>query len=121
MEEIKRWYPKNKEKQVKNILKDYYKHTKKWRIRAWVFSNKKIILPLINKKCANCGKSEIEIIGNMKFVEYPKLKSYGGIGNINKVKNYVKDGHLKGFCSKQCLVDYKKKQKVFKQKNTLKI
>lgn len=67
------WYQNNKERQNKNVLRDYFKNKDKWRIRQSAINNKKDIFEVKGSVCEKCGSKEnLE----MHHLEYKRLPRY---------------------------------------------
>lgn len=98
-----KWYNENKEKQKKNIKKNYYNNKDKWVERRWVNVHRKAILTIIPKECSQCNKKGIKVIHHKVYGKTPKLNHsrYAKEKNFETIKEYATK-YLLGFCSKNC-------------------
>jgi len=105
-EKFNNWYSKDKNKirQKKNCLLDYYRNKDKWRERHYVSFNRKKFLELLSKVCTNCGKEEVKILAHTRW-DFPKRKPAPTRKEHKKyLKEYAK--YLLPFCCRQCRIDY---------------
>lgn len=107
---LKQWYPKNRKRQNKNCLLDYYRNKDKWAERAWLDNHRKTFLEVL-KNCETCGKPEVNFIRFIEFGKRPSLKS--GFGKDTKKRNRIlpikfAKGNLRGYCSKMCSIQHGK-------------
>ena len=100
------WYAKNKERQHQNCLNDYYGNKEKWNVRKFVWHNRKLILEILPKECFHCGKKTIKEIHHTTYnIKRPNKRLTAKQHKINLI-NYCQ--YLRGCCSRQCLIDFKK-------------
>ena len=66
------WYKNNKEKQSKNVLRNYHKNKEKWSIRKSAFNNKKDIFEAKGNKCEKCGSKEKLEMHHKEYKRLPK-------------------------------------------------
>lgn len=104
----KKYYqiPKNKKRQCKNVMKNYYSNKNKWNQRGFTSTHRAELLKLINQKC-QCGK-EVKVIHHITYsFNLPKKRLLD--------KEYLfllweYSQFLIGFCSKACHRAYERKQ-----------
>ncbi len=88
------------------IMNNYYNHKEKWVERGYVYNHRKELLELLPKKCACCGKRPIKIISHLTY-NVPKRKIHPKQEEVKKyLIEYAK--LLLPFCSKKCLIKWRK-------------
>lgn len=104
---LKIWFIKNRKRQNKNILNNYYKNKLIWFERRFTSRYRKIIIKLINKKCLICN-NKVNIIHHKKYCKnYPRLNKINKEQRHNALKKYCRN--LIGFCSKECHRKYERR------------
>lgn len=100
---FKNWIlnPNNRERQNKNILKNYYLNKDKWAERKFCADQRDRIKQFINPVCASCKKEPTKLFFHKNYGDVPVMKGRKE-ERLWIIKMYTKR-NLIGVCSRECL------------------
>jgi hypothetical protein len=104
------WYKNNKQRQNRNVLKNYYENKDKWDERSFVDGHKDKIRLFINPICASCKKEPTKMFFHKQWGNVPNIKVEGIDIREELIKKYTKE-NLIGVCGSMCLQKEKRRLK----------